>query len=393
MYLPDSIFEILASIGIGADENAGEFWFIHREKVAIEINKRFSPTDFQRFENQIRWMTPIGIDAQRAVREFIEAQHKLLDEATVMEPRRTFILDFSGFSFRSGGKQYTIAEFQERYTNSKVCPHVNLSGIDLRGIKINRCTVRYVVLTYANLDESQIGDVIFENSSLNFSSLRGARLRQVRFNQNGISGADISGAFFNAVTLDDTSVPDKLIFQEVSYLYLLLVLLKSWFSRNGFSETGLIGKRKHTVFLFNDTSGLSGLRNSAVKNYIQWYEYVFNKFRDFKTLPIGEKIMFSISVIFSKVWTSLTVLAMQALLMNVVFATYYYANNSLIKNLDYTFLSAFYFSIVTFVTLGYGDMSPEPGCGQVAVIIEVIIGYITLGSFAFLTGHKVSGRY
>lgn len=201
MYLPDAVFEILTGIGMGASENAGEFWFAHREKVATEINKRFSPTDFQRFEDQIRWKTPIGIEVQRAVREFIQLQQennrKVINEAfeagTFFDSMSTFILDFSGFSFELNGEQYTIAKFQELYANSKIYPHVNLSGIDLQGVKINNCTVRNVVLTYANLDDSQIGRVAFENSSLNFSSLRDARLGQVRFSNSGMSGADISG--------------------------------------------------------------------------------------------------------------------------------------------------------------------------------------------------------
>lgn len=76
MYLPDVVFEILTGIGMGAGENAGEFWFAHREKVAAEINKRFGPTDFQRFEDQIRWKTPIGIELQAAVRESIQLQQE-----------------------------------------------------------------------------------------------------------------------------------------------------------------------------------------------------------------------------------------------------------------------------------------------------------------------------
>ena len=55
-----------------------------------------------------------------------------------------------------------------------------------------------------------------------------------------------------------------------------------------------------------------------------------------------------------------------------------------------SFLSALYFSIVTFTTLGYGDIRPVAPFGQLLVIIEVLIGYICLGIFVFLLSRKVN---
>ena len=44
-----------------------------------------------------------------------------------------------------------------------------------------------------------------------------------------------------------------------------------------------------------------------------------------------------------------------------------------------TWFSEVYFSVVTFSTLGFGDVLPCNVCGQVAVVIEVFLGYVCLG--------------
>jgi len=48
-----------------------------------------------------------------------------------------------------------------------------------------------------------------------------------------------------------------------------------------------------------------------------------------------------------------------------------------------------YFSIVTFSTLGFGDIHPITGWGQFCVVIEVIFGYIFLGGIVSLFANKM----
>jgi len=42
-------------------------------------------------------------------------------------------------------------------------------------------------------------------------------------------------------------------------------------------------------------------------------------------------------------------------------------------------LTYFYFSIVTFTTLGFGDVTPTGNAGEIWVMLEVILGYVALG--------------
>jgi hypothetical protein len=57
-----------------------------------------------------------------------------------------------------------------------------------------------------------------------------------------------------------------------------------------------------------------------------------------------------------------------------------------------SWLSPFYFSVVTFRTLGYGDILPVHWIGEVLVIIEVVLGYSTLGLLLSILVNKVARR-
>jgi len=57
-----------------------------------------------------------------------------------------------------------------------------------------------------------------------------------------------------------------------------------------------------------------------------------------------------------------------------------------------TLLSPLYFSIVTFTTLGYGDILPTSLWGQVLVITEVVLGYVGLGGLLSILANKLARR-
>ena len=51
---------------------------------------------------------------------------------------------------------------------------------------------------------------------------------------------------------------------------------------------------------------------------------------------------------------------------------------------------SFYFSIITFTTLGYGDILPRDAVGQILVIIEVMVGYFMLGALVAIIIRKIT---
>ena len=57
-----------------------------------------------------------------------------------------------------------------------------------------------------------------------------------------------------------------------------------------------------------------------------------------------------------------------------------------------TKFSFFYYSIVTFTTLGFGDITPKTLTTEILVTIEVILGYIMLGGLISILANKLARR-
>lgn len=57
-----------------------------------------------------------------------------------------------------------------------------------------------------------------------------------------------------------------------------------------------------------------------------------------------------------------------------------------------TWLSPLYFSIVTLTTLGYGDVLPSTLGGQIAVITQMLFGYVMLGGLMSIFSNKMARR-
>ena len=51
-----------------------------------------------------------------------------------------------------------------------------------------------------------------------------------------------------------------------------------------------------------------------------------------------------------------------------------------------------YFSVVTFTTLGFGDLSPLTVAGQVVLIVHITIGYLGLGALLSILATKFASR-
>jgi hypothetical protein len=51
-----------------------------------------------------------------------------------------------------------------------------------------------------------------------------------------------------------------------------------------------------------------------------------------------------------------------------------------------------YFSLVTFTTLGFGDIHAATSTGAIVISIQVIIGYIFLGGLVAMLSDKLARR-
>ena len=75
------------------------------------------------------------------------------------------------------------------------------------------------------------------------------------------------------------------------------------------------------------------------------------------------------------------------------FALLFYLNTGIIQfsnGNDVTqFIDSLYFSVVTFTTLGYGDITAVTTIGKLLVLIEVMFGYLMGGLLVAILAKKV----
>ena len=57
-----------------------------------------------------------------------------------------------------------------------------------------------------------------------------------------------------------------------------------------------------------------------------------------------------------------------------------------------TFWDCFYFSVVTFTTLGFGDVVADNTAARFLVTLEVIFGYVMLGGLISIFANKLASR-
>jgi len=57
-----------------------------------------------------------------------------------------------------------------------------------------------------------------------------------------------------------------------------------------------------------------------------------------------------------------------------------------------TGFTPYYFSIVTFTTLGFGDVTPLNLAGEVWLAVEVVLGYVMLGGLISIFANKLARR-
>jgi hypothetical protein len=87
--------------------------------------------------------------------------------------------------------------------------------------------------------------------------------------------------------------------------------------------------------------------------------------------------------------------ALWSILFAVLFAFLFYSMGTeafSISKLPFSFETMLYYSVVTFTTLGFGDVIPNTVEASRWVMAEVIIGYIMLGGLISILANKLARR-
>jgi len=273
-----------------------------------------------------------------------------------------------------------------RHANLKmaVLAGADLSGADLTGAELYKVDASGAYLTEANLSESYLAEANLLGTDLRGARLDGtdltsANLTSANLSQASLTGAKLAGANIANVNLRHATL-EKIDMVDLKY--------GSFSSMKGHYHgiRGLESCYGNALFV----------RDAQDQDYLDTLE------KRIEQMPSAARR--ALARTFFSVWglidygRSLGRPFLYAIMLAFVYGVIYSLDMSLGWGLmDYSgsaqsWLTPFYYSIVTYTTLGFGDITPKSGLGEIIIITEVVMGYVTLGLLLSILANKVARR-
>ncbi len=273
--------------------------------------------------------------------------------------------------------------------------HANLTNADLFRANLAFSNLEQAMLPYARLRKANLSaanlsrvhaeDASFFSADLSYTSLKGAILSFSDFRRASFVEADLEGAKISSINLENANVSlvkyDREIFlktlKETGYRLPALwnrrfdLILGTTIRCQGNHASACYGSQRFKLFL-QDQDYLEEMMSTG---WGRFWCFIWWMFAD-----CGRSLVR---------WASWSVFI--ALMFGIIYWTMgpsFFA----MSNLDFSFPNLLYYSIVTFTTLGFGDISPTTTSAAFVVSLEVTLGYVMLGGLISIFSGKLSRR-
>jgi uncharacterized protein YjbI with pentapeptide repeats len=264
----------------------------------------------------------------------------------------------------------------------------DLRGINLSGIKIHSSTIRNACFSNANFSDSIFNNVDIKNCNFNESDFSGSFLAIINFDKPCLSNCNFKSAQLNGMEIGGDTIGSRPIIKKISYFNLVATALLC-------RQVKTLGT--HTKFsAIKITEPKNGFQKKNI-SYIAWYQDTITKYTNFNQdnffYSTFLRIKNTATAITSMNWRSVGAVGGSAVIVNMIYAAAYYkiGSNGFNCNFD-SYLTALYFSVVTFTTLGYGDITPlkTSKLTQSLIMSELVIGFVVLGVLLYLFTNKIN---
>ena len=234
--------------------------------------------------------------------------------------------------------------------------------------------------------EGDLRGAPFSGADLSGANLSGAYLLRAN-----LSGANLEQANLSGASLYDTIYTTDEIFNRLinwwGPTFLNLIHIPKGLNRlRKLEQVGI------TCFEAVDTTKVDGSTNPVLKRHMEDYQFILG----FKRKSWFHRHLFYLiwkgtsdcgrSLLLWLMWSVFFILLF-TLIYSMGLKTWFKP-----PNLDW--FNALYFSVVTFTTLGFGDVTPNLASrtAQGLVMVQVIIGYVMLGGLISILANKLARR-
>ncbi len=322
-----------------------------------------------------------GADAWNAWRQENPGIHPDLSGVDLSEE------DASGFNFSETNlREADLYQTDLEGTNLKLADlcGADLSAAKLVGADLYKCDFTGAFLTEADLSATYAGSADFCGADLRGAKFVGANLTEANFGSANLMSARLRDADLTRCDLKGSDL------RHADFSGALLVEMHYGNSRtmrgNYFGISGLETTSGNALFV----------RDAADQDYLDTMEHRitgmppgFDRFVKKTFFGAWGLIDFGRSLVTPVIYAAGFVIFFGAIFALDMFLGWGLFNY---EGTARSWLTPFYFSVVTYTTLGYGDVTPTHLVGEFLIVVEVILGYTTLGLVLSILANKVARR-
>ncbi len=266
----------------------------------------------------------------------------------------------------------------------------------LRGASLERAILNNAELTGADLSNADMEDVVAIHAGFGKANLQGANLFNAKLDGSTLTMANLHKADMRAASLKGVRMREADLI-EVDFTSADLRdadLSLSNVEGANFTNADLRRARVRLVKGFEKANWIGvDIRDINFSGAYLMRRFILdqNFLEEFRRRSRLSALLYYLWWITSDCGRSMLRWCLCTLILVIFFGWLY----SLV-GVDYgehkTWLSPFYYSVVTLTTLGYGDVVPASTEAQIIAMIEVITGYIMLGGLLSIFTNKMARR-
>lgn len=276
------------------------------------------------------------------------------------------------------------ASLQSANLKKSVLDHAEVSHAQMRNAALYKASLVDAILLEADLQGADLSSADcrgadFRGVNLRGANLSGANLRHANFSHADLSGTDLSGADVTGAKFHFAKIADANV-THIRY-----------------------GTFRDMVGLYYGLHGVDQtFGNAQFVRDAKDQDYIDSLFQAIQDKPPG--LVRRIDLLLFHAWSlidhgrSLAKVSYYAFLIAMLYGLIYLMDMIYDwKIMDYsnsagTWFTPFYYSVVTYTTLGYGDVTANSLFGEILVISEVIVGYFTLGLLLAILANTIARR-
>jgi len=349
------------------------------------------------------------MEATQSAEDIIDALRRAKETGEPLGPE---LLDLRGVRFTDAdlsgldltGCNFSDCEMSRCNLSNACCPSANFDGAKLYKATLDGAEFLGTTFRGANLTESQalkagfgmtdftdancyhskMEDATFVEAQLRNVDFRAAKMARSRLYEADLEGTDFDQAFLDDADLRETNI-QGVNFRNTSLRGSQLREVQNY------TKADWIGSDIRDI----DFAGAYLVRQHIIdENFL--YEY--------KHQSKVTRCVYHVWKWTSDCGRSLTRWGVFLALNVLLFAFLYWGLDQWgppagkeshlegIKELGGDFIPYLYYSVVTFTTLGYGDVSPSSVIGQIVLIVHIAFGYLGLGALLSILATKFASR-